>query len=151
MCVVCIILLSCVISKASRISQCVQFHPNCNYVATGSTDRSVRLWDVSNGSCVRYFTGHKAKVYALAFSTCGKYLVSAGGDKCIYFWDISRGCLVTKLVAHHDTVHSLAFSRDGTILSSGGGDDCVILWDVRRLIDDLDHEELNSPHAPLIR
>ena len=43
--------------------QCVQFHPNTNYVATGSTDRSVRLWDVQHGDCVRIFTGHKVRLW----------------------------------------------------------------------------------------
>lgn len=38
---------------------CTRFHPNSNYVATGSADRTVRLWDVLNGNCVRIFTGHK--------------------------------------------------------------------------------------------
>lgn len=38
---------------------CTKFHPNSNYVATGSADRTVRLWDVLNGNCVRIFTGHK--------------------------------------------------------------------------------------------
>ena len=41
--------------------QCLKFHPNGNYVATGSGDLSVRLWDVSNGQCVRLFTGHKVR------------------------------------------------------------------------------------------
>ena len=32
---------------------CVKFHHNCNYIATGGADRSVRLWDMSVGSQVR--------------------------------------------------------------------------------------------------
>ena len=35
------------------------FHPNGNYIATGSCDRSVRLWDLLTGQCVRILTGHK--------------------------------------------------------------------------------------------
>ena len=41
------------------IMQVVQFHPNSNYISTGSNDRSVRVWDVHTGNCVRVFTGHK--------------------------------------------------------------------------------------------
>ena len=42
--------------------QAIQFHPNSNYIATGSTDRTVRLWDISNGNCVRVMTGHKVTI-----------------------------------------------------------------------------------------
>ena len=42
--------------------QCCKFHPNGNYIATGSCDRSVRLWDVINGQCCRIFTGHKVVI-----------------------------------------------------------------------------------------
>lgn len=39
--------------------QCIQFHPNSNYIATGSSDRTVRVWDCLTGSQVRIMTGHK--------------------------------------------------------------------------------------------
>ena len=42
--------------------QCCKFHPNGNYLATGSTDRSVRLWDITTGQCCRLYTGHKVCV-----------------------------------------------------------------------------------------
>ena len=35
--------------------QTVRFHPNGNYVATGSMDKSCRLWDLQSGECVRVF------------------------------------------------------------------------------------------------
>jgi WD40 repeat protein len=47
--------------KVYFVPQVVQFHPNSNYVATGSSDRSLRLWDCVTGSCVRLMTGHKVK------------------------------------------------------------------------------------------
>lgn len=34
-------------------------HPNGNYVVTGSTDKTCRLWDINSGGCVRLFTGSK--------------------------------------------------------------------------------------------
>lgn len=47
---------------------CIDFHPNCNYVAGGSDDRYVRVWDVLTGTCVRTFAGHKDAVRGIKVS-----------------------------------------------------------------------------------
>lgn len=60
-------------------SQCVKFHPNSLYLATGSADRTCRLWDIQRGACVRLFVGHHDNaVSSLAISPDGRYLASAG-------------------------------------------------------------------------
>lgn len=64
--------------------QVVKFHPNGNYLGTGSSDRTVRLWDVVTGECVRVFSGHKGAITALAFSPDGKYLAAAGVSVCMW-------------------------------------------------------------------
>ena len=58
-----LVILPHLITSPQVYLQCLKFHPNGNYVATGSGDLSVRLWDVSNGHCVRLFTGHKVKTH----------------------------------------------------------------------------------------
>lgn len=62
--------------------QAISFHPNGNYVATGSADKTVRLWCVSTGQQVRLFPGHRGSVHCLAFSPDGKLIASAG--KMVY-------------------------------------------------------------------
>ncbi len=58
--------------------QVIRFHPNGAYIATGSTDRTVRMWSAQDGRTVRLFQGHRAGVMALAFSHDGRLLASAG-------------------------------------------------------------------------
>lgn len=99
--------------------QVVQFHPNSNYIASGSSDMTVRLWDCVTGNQVRLMTGHKAPIYSLAFSVEGRFLASAGADNRVLVWDLAHGHLVAALSSHESTVHCLSFSRDGNILVSG--------------------------------
>ncbi len=70
--------------------QCVRFHPNSLYLATGSSDNSCRLWDVQRGACIRLFLGHSDAVTSMAISPDGRTLASAGKESwptnlCITF------------------------------------------------------------------
>ncbi|KAL5185324.1 Transcription initiation factor TFIID subunit 5 [Glycine soja] len=109
---------------------CVQWHVNCNYIATGSSDKTVRLWDVQSGECVRVFIGHRSMILSLAMSPDGRYMASGDEDGTIMMWDLSSGCCVTPLVGHTSCVWSLAFSCEGSLLASGSADCTVKFWDV---------------------
>lgn len=70
----------------------VAISPNGDYVAAGSLDKSVRVWDVANGSVVGRLDGpdgHKDSVYSVAFSPDGECLVSGSLDKTIKMWQLS--------------------------------------------------------------
>lgn len=64
-------------------------------------------------------TGHKAPIYSLAFSMCGRFLASGSADNRILIWDLAHGHLIAAFCGHAGTVHSLCFSRDGTVLATG--------------------------------
>ncbi|RKY47990.1 MAG: hypothetical protein DRP91_06650, partial [Candidatus Neomarinimicrobiota bacterium] len=70
----------------------VVFSPDGRYIASGSVDKTIKLWDVKTGKCLRTFRGHKSLVHSVAFSPDGKYIASCSGswlvDKKIKLWDV---------------------------------------------------------------
>jgi len=74
----------------------VAISPNGQYVAAGSLDTVVRIWDVSTGQLVERLRGHRDSVYSVAFTPDGKGLVSGSLDKTLKFWDLSGMGAVAK-------------------------------------------------------
>jgi transcription initiation factor TFIID subunit 5 len=115
---------------------CVRFHPNMRYLLTGSSDRTMRMWDTASGKCVRVFTGHSAAIRSIAISHSGKYLASAGDDKTIRLWDIAQGTCVTPMAGHENAIYSLDFSWDDRLVISGGADNSVRVWNAAATLAD---------------
>ena len=67
----------------------VAFSPNGQFVAAGSLDTVVRIWDVTTAQLVERLRGHKDSVYSVAFTPDGKGLVSGSLDKTLKYWDVS--------------------------------------------------------------
>ena len=108
----------------------VAFSPDGTKLASGSVDKTVRLWDVSTGENINTFTGHAEFPRFVAFSPDGKKLASGSIDKTIKIWDVSTGENIHTLTGHTGIVQSIAFSPDGTKLASGSQDKSVRLWNV---------------------
>ncbi len=55
-------------------------------IASGSEDRTIKLWDKNTGNLLRSLTGHGDKVYAVAFDS-NSMLASGSVDKTIKLWE----------------------------------------------------------------
>jgi general transcriptional corepressor TUP1 len=70
----------------------VAISPDNRYVAAGSLDRSVRVWDTNTGFLVKRLDGeqgHMDSIYSVAFAPNGRDLVSGSLDKTIKMWDLA--------------------------------------------------------------
>jgi WD40 repeat protein len=108
-------------------------------LASGSRDRTIRLWDTTTGTeSADPLRGHEGWVMTLAFSpdrrvlpsgTQETLLASGGNDGQLLLWDMQALRQIgMPLTGHTDWVNSVAFSSDGARLASGGNDGQVLNW-----------------------
>jgi WD40 repeat protein len=108
----------------------VAFSPDGRILATGSEDKTIRLWDVATGKVAGVLKGHTDAVTCLTFNPIGKILASGSKDKTIRLWDLPTGKTAAVLQGHTDGILSVAISPDGKMLASGSQDGTIKLWDM---------------------
>ena len=109
----------------------VALSPDGKTLASGSADKTFKLWDAQTGALKQTLSGHSHGVHAIAYSPDGKQLATGSDDKTIKLWDAKTGALKQTLTGHGNAVHTVAFSPDGETLASGSTDKTIKLWDAQ--------------------
>lgn len=109
----------------------VAVEPGNEWFATGSADRTIKIWDLASGQLKLTLTGHIEQVTGLAVSDRHPYMFSAGLDKMVKCWDMEYNKVIRHYHGHLSGVYSLAMHPTLDLLMTGGRDSVCRVWDMR--------------------
>ena len=97
---------------------CVAHSPDGKRLVSGSSDKTLKVWDADTGQEIRTLVGHTGAITCVAFSPDGKRLVSGSEDRTVKVWDVQTGQEIRTLEGHTSGVTCVAFSPDGKASSA---------------------------------
>ena len=107
------------------------------YLASGSSDKTLIIWDAKSGEKLKTLEGHSDEIKSVSWSPDGKYLASGSsqfnGEEyigCIKIWDVIGAKEIQTLYRHSSGVESVSWSPDGKYLASGSDDGTIKIWGV---------------------
>lgn len=107
----------------------IAFSPDSQWLASGSSDQSIRVWQIPTGKTLRLMLGHRGEVEVVRFSPDGTILASGSSDRTLRLWEAGTGQELRVLGSFMDgALSALAISPDGQTLIGGSDDGTVRIW-----------------------
>ena len=110
------------------VYSCAISHDN-KFIVSGSSDKTLKVWDSETGNCIRTLSGHSVGVSSCAISHDNKLIVSGSSDNTLKVWDSETGNCIRTLSGHSDWIRSCAISHDNKFIVSGSDDKTLKVWD----------------------
>jgi WD40 repeat protein len=110
--------------------KCIAISPDGRFALSGSGDRTLKLWDLATGQCIRTFEGHTDSVKSVTISPDGRLALSGSEDKTIKFWDLATGICIRTFEVYDNYLNAFTFSADGRFALSGNEYGTLKLWEL---------------------
>lgn len=111
--------------------RCATLEPGNEWFATGSNDRTIKIWDLASCQLKLSLTGHISAVRGLVVSARNPYLFSCGEDKLVKCWDLEQNKVVRHYHGHLSACYAIDLHPTIDILVTCGRDSSARVWDMR--------------------
>ncbi|MCP4106055.1 MAG: protein kinase [Desulfobacteraceae bacterium] len=115
--------------KLKNISS-VTITPDGKTIVSGSDDKTVRVWDLETGQCVKILEGHTQAVDCISITPDSKTVISGSYDNTLRVWDLETEQCVKVLEGHTGPVYCADITADGKIAISGNEDKTLRVWNL---------------------
>ncbi|TDL28077.1 U3 small nucleolar RNA-associated protein [Rickenella mellea] len=106
----------------------VRFGKAERVLATGSGDKTIKLWSLDDFTCVKTFEGHANSVLRVDFINQGMQLVSTASDGLLKLWNVRDEECIATMDNHEDKIWALAVSTDESAIVTGAADSVITFW-----------------------
>ncbi|XP_006874015.1 PREDICTED: transducin beta-like protein 3 [Chrysochloris asiatica] len=109
----------------------VAIAPNDKLLATGSQDRTAKLWALPQCQLLGVFSGHRRGLWCVQFSPMDQVLATASADGTLKLWALHDFSCLKTFEGHDASVLKVTFVSRGTQLLSSGSDGLLKLWTIK--------------------
>ncbi|WP_228001547.1 TIR domain-containing protein [Nocardia australiensis] len=113
-------------AKHGRLPQPIAYHPDGGTLAIGSDDGGVLICDTETGRPLRTLQNHRARTFAVAFTSTA--LITGSGDGTVGIWDAVTGELRRTLHGHDNWPWPVVLNPAGNLLATGDAEGVLRLW-----------------------
>ncbi|WXC50995.1 hypothetical protein QX201_010700 [Fusarium graminearum] len=108
----------------------VVFSSDDRLIASGSWDKTIKIWNVATGKEEQTLEGHTDWVNSVVFSSDDRLIASGSDDNTIKIWNVATGKEEQTLEGHMSWVSSVVFSSDDRLIASRSRDKTIKIWNV---------------------
>ena len=112
------------------VATCIDVAPDGCVVASGGSDRCLRLWSLESGECERTLQGHEAFISGVVWHPSEPWVITASADGTVRVWNLEEGRCIRVLEGHRGPVRGLTLLAEKNLVLSAGQDGTVGVWDL---------------------